>query len=87
MEQGIQYKELYLKGAIAEDDVIDYAHCNGQWSIWFTVFKGIDSITPADYRFSRVPARIALMQTTIMSLLKGILALRIQYDSIETANL
>ena len=39
-----RYKELYLKGAIAEDDVIDYAHCNGQWSIWFTVFKGIDSI-------------------------------------------
>ena len=43
-DKASRYKELYLKGAITEDDVIDYAHCNGQWSIWFTVFKGIDSI-------------------------------------------
>lgn len=34
-----------------------------------------------------VPVHIALMRTIIMNLLKGILAVRIQYDSIETANL
>lgn len=82
-----RYKELYLKGAIAEDDVIDYAHCNGQWSIWFTVFKGIDSIRHRLITDFRVPVHIALMRTIIMNLLKGILTVRIQYDSIETANL
>ena len=39
-----RFKELYLKGSITEDDIISYAQCTGQWSIWFTVFKGIDPV-------------------------------------------
>lgn len=39
-----RYKELLLKGSITEDDVLSYVQRTGQWSIWFTVFKGIDSV-------------------------------------------
>lgn len=39
-----RYKERYLNGAITEDDIICLAKLKGQWSIWFTVFKGIDSV-------------------------------------------
>lgn len=38
------YREWFEKGLITEDIVISYAKDIGQWSIWFTVFKGIDSI-------------------------------------------
>lgn len=37
-------RKLFTEGSITEDDVISYAKDVGQWSIWFTVFKGIDSI-------------------------------------------
>lgn len=39
-----RYRELFEKDFITEDDVISYAKGIGQWSIWFTVFRGIDSI-------------------------------------------
>lgn len=39
-----RYKELYSKGTITEDDVISCAQSTGQWSVWFTVFKGMDSV-------------------------------------------
>ena len=32
-----RYKERYLNGRMTEDDIISYAKCKGQWSIWFTV--------------------------------------------------
>ncbi|CCY03495.1 uncharacterized protein BN812_00975 [Prevotella sp. CAG:924] len=38
------FREQFLKGAITEDDVITNAKLIGQWSVWFTVFKGIDCI-------------------------------------------
>ena len=37
-------KEQFLEGSITEDDIISNAKYTGQWSIWFTVFKGIDSV-------------------------------------------
>ncbi len=37
-------KEQFLNGSITEDDIISNAKCVGQWSIWFTVFKGVDSV-------------------------------------------
>ena len=37
-------KEQFLDGSITEDDIISNAKYTGQWSIWFTVFKGIDSV-------------------------------------------
>lgn len=37
-------KEQFLNGSITEDDIILYAKCTGQWSIWFTVFKGVNSV-------------------------------------------
>ena len=42
--KAIRQKELYIGGKINEDDVIDCAKSNGYWSIWFTVFKGVDAI-------------------------------------------
>lgn len=36
--------EQFLDGSITEDDIISNAKYTGQWSIWFTVFKGIDSV-------------------------------------------
>lgn len=38
------YRKLFEKGLITEDVVISYAKDIGQWSIWFTVFNGLDSI-------------------------------------------
>lgn len=37
-------KKQFLEGSITEDDIISNAKYMGQWSIWFTVFKGIDSV-------------------------------------------
>ena len=37
-------KEQFLDGSITEDDIISNAKYTGQWSVWFTVFKGIDSV-------------------------------------------
>lgn len=37
-------KEQFLNGLITEDDIISNAKYTGQWSIWFTVFKGVDSV-------------------------------------------
>lgn len=37
-------KELYINQKIDEEDVINSAKDNGHWSVWFTVFKGIDAI-------------------------------------------
>ena len=37
-------KEQFLDGSITEDDIISNAKYTGQWSIWFTVFKGVDSV-------------------------------------------
>lgn len=37
-------KKQFLNGLITADDVISYAKCVGQWSIWFTVFKGVNSV-------------------------------------------
>ena len=37
-------KKQFLDGSITEDDIISNAKYTGQWSIWFTVFKGIDSV-------------------------------------------
>jgi len=39
-----RYKELFSNGLITVDDIISYAKCDGHWSIWFTVFKGVDSV-------------------------------------------
>lgn len=39
-----RYRKLFIEGSITEDDVISYAKDIRQWSIWFTVFKGIDCI-------------------------------------------
>ena len=39
-----RYRKLFEEGLITEDDVISYAKDIGQWSVWFTVFKGVDSI-------------------------------------------
>lgn len=39
-----RHKELYLAGKINEDDIIDCAKMIGYWSVWFTVFTGIDAI-------------------------------------------
>lgn len=38
------HRKLFEKGLITEDFVISSAKDIGQWSVWFTVFKGIDSI-------------------------------------------
>ena len=38
------YKEDFLSGSKTVDDIICVAKLKGQWSIWFTVFKGIDSV-------------------------------------------
>ena len=38
------YRKLFVKGSITEDEVISYAKDIGQWSVWFTVFNGIDSV-------------------------------------------
>lgn len=40
----VRYKELFLSDSINSDDVINEAKNLGHWSIWFTVFRGIDSI-------------------------------------------
>ena len=37
-------KKLFLNGNITLDDVIDAAKINGHWSVWFTVFKGLDVV-------------------------------------------
>ena len=37
-------KMLYLEGNIDENDIICCAKDKGHWSIWFTVFTGIDAI-------------------------------------------
>lgn len=37
-------KELYQSNRITVDDVIDQAKSRGYWSIWFTVFSGIDAV-------------------------------------------
>ncbi len=37
-------KEQFLKGLITEEDIITNAKYTGQWSIWFTVFKGVNSV-------------------------------------------
>lgn len=42
--KALRYRKLFEKDLITEDDVISYAKDIGQWSIWFTVFKGIDSV-------------------------------------------
>lgn len=39
-----RFRKLFLEGWITEDDVISYAKDTGQWSIWFTVFNGVDSV-------------------------------------------
>lgn len=39
-----RYKDLFSKGCVTEDDIIGLAKSMGQWSIWFTVFKGVDSV-------------------------------------------
>ena len=39
-----RYRELFTKGSITEDDIISYVQKTGQWSIWCTVFKGIDTV-------------------------------------------
>lgn len=39
-----RYKELFSNGSITVDDIISYAKDVGHWSIWFTVFKGVDSV-------------------------------------------
>lgn len=38
------WKEKFLEGKITEDDIISYVLYTGQWSVWFTVFKGVDSV-------------------------------------------
>jgi uncharacterized protein (TIGR02646 family) len=43
-EKASRSKEQFLNGSITENDVIMLAKSYGQWSIWFTVFKGIDSV-------------------------------------------
>ena len=35
---------LYLGGNIDEDDIISRAKDKGHWSVWFTVFTGIDAV-------------------------------------------
>ena len=37
-------KELYLHRSINEEDVITMAKSSGYWSVWFTVFAGVDVI-------------------------------------------
>ncbi len=37
-------KEYYLLKKISEDDIIKAAKREGNWSIWFTVFSGMDAI-------------------------------------------
>ena len=44
MEQGDPPKELYLHRSINEEDVITMAKSSGYWSVWFTVFAGVDVI-------------------------------------------
>lgn len=44
LEYSINVQGTVLKGAITEDDVITNAKLIGRWSVWFTVFKGIDCI-------------------------------------------
>ena len=38
------WKLKFLDRLITEDDIISRVKDKGQWSIWFTVFKGIDSV-------------------------------------------
>ena len=38
------YKKDFISGSKTVDDIICVAKLKGQWSIWFTVFKGIDSV-------------------------------------------
>jgi 5-methylcytosine-specific restriction endonuclease McrA len=37
-------KTKYDEGKYDEDDVIKYAQLSGCWSVWFTVFAGVDAI-------------------------------------------
>lgn len=39
-----RYRDLYLSNCITEDDVINQAKDKGCWSVWFTVFSGVDAI-------------------------------------------
>lgn len=39
-----RYKKLYLLNKIDVDDVLNFAKVKGNWSIWFTVFEGIDEV-------------------------------------------
>ena len=39
-----RYKNLYLEGTITVDDIIEEAKNRGNWSVWFTVFEGIDPV-------------------------------------------
>ena len=42
--RALRCKKQFLDGYIAEDDIISNVKSIGQWSVWFTVFKGIDSV-------------------------------------------
>ena len=42
--KAVRYRKLFVDRAINEDDIISYVQKTGQWSVWFTVFKGIDAV-------------------------------------------
>ena len=39
-----RFKGLYEEGKLTADDIIEAARYKGNWSVWFTVFKGKDEI-------------------------------------------
>lgn len=43
-DKAVRTRERYVQGTYDENDVILYAQEIGHWSIWFTVFEGIDKV-------------------------------------------
>lgn len=39
-----RYRHRYEEGELTADDIIEIAKITGNWSVWFTVFRGIDPV-------------------------------------------
>lgn len=42
-----KYRTRYLNGTLLLDDVVEMARARGFWSVWFTVFDGVDAVRQA----------------------------------------
>lgn len=48
----VRYLEKYKSGMADVEDIIELSKGYGHWSIWFTVFKGIDEVRKALIEFT-----------------------------------